>query len=88
MIEAGSVGSGGVVFGTDIKTSSMPWVFSTSLDLALDPGSFRNLDPNESGFIHIVVGVCKRCRTSISRRSKNCARSGTLSKGMGLLRRN
>ena len=86
MIGVGSVGSGGVIFEADIRTSSTPWVFATSLDLASKPGSFGNPDLHESEFVCSVVNVCRPCRTSVSGRFKNSARSGTLSKEMGLLR--
>ena len=88
MVGASSVGSGGVVFRADAGTFSMPWASVTSLDLALDPESFSNLDPDESGFVLSVVGVCRPCRTFDGGRSRNSMRSGILSKEMGLVRRN
>ena len=65
----------------------MPWASMTPLDRALDPGSFGNSDPNESGFVFNVVGVIRRYSTSSGGRSGNSKRSGTLCKEMGLVRR-
>ena len=96
MAGAGSVGSGGVVFGVAVGTSSMPWILGTSLDLESDPGSFGSSDPGsfgssdpiESGFVLSVVGILRPCRMSVDGKSRNYTKSGTFSKGMGLLRKN
>ena len=57
MIGTSSVGRGRVVSGANVGTSSLPCVFPTSLNLALDPGSFGHLGPNESRFVLNVVNV-------------------------------
>ena len=66
----------------------MPWAFVMSLDLASNPGSFCNLDPDASGFVFNVVGVCRPCKTSSDGRFRYFERSRALSKGMGLVQRN
>ena len=54
-------------------------------DLASNPGSFGNPDPDKSGFVFNVVGVYRPCRTFPGGRSRNSKRSRTLSKEMELV---
>ena len=57
IVGVGSVGGGGAISGVATRTSSTPWVLGTSLDLAMDPGSLRHPDPNESKFVLSVVSI-------------------------------
>ena len=88
MVGAGFVGGGGVVYGADAGLFLAPWVSATSLDLALDPGSFGNPNPDEFGFVRSIVGVWRPCRISAGGRFGNSTRSRILSKGMELVWRN
>ena len=87
---AGFVRSGGVISEVDVGMPFVPCASMTPscFNLASDPGSFGNLDPEKSRFVLSVMGVDRPYNTSIGKRSrKTSKRSGIFSKELGLVQR-